>query len=32
MTDETFDKIVDELKEYKDWIEMIIITGGGSRY
>lgn len=29
MTDETFDKILDELKKYKDWIEMIIITGAG---
>lgn len=29
MADETFDKIVDELKVYREWIEMVIITGDG---
>lgn len=29
MDDETFDKIIQELKQYKDWIEMIVITGEG---
>ncbi len=29
MDDETFDRIVEELKQYKDWIEMIVITGDG---
>lgn len=26
MTDELFDKFVDEVKEYTDWIEMILVT------
>lgn len=29
MDDETFNKIVEELESYKDWIEMIVITGAG---
>lgn len=29
MDDETFAKIVEELKTYKDWIEMVILTGAG---
>lgn len=29
MTDEVFDKIVEELAQYKDWIEMMTFTGTG---
>lgn len=29
MTDTVFDQIINQLKKYKDWIEMVIITGNG---